>query len=1435
MPLLQKQILKCIAVAACLILSTLPFQARAQVELIVSPTPGAAPTFARAVQQFRAKSAWPAAVDSSLFQGVLAAAPVFDDTVLQSKSSRPAPPYAFTLTLADSATYRAVKQQWANRSDVASVEPNASFALHAVPVSARTAPDPYADSLNHLGVIQAREAWGGTMGASSIRIGLVDTGLDLDHPDLRTQLWINPGEDLNGNGQADPSDWNGVDDDQNGWIDDLRGYDFVDRPDVVEAGDFRARDADPSADPDSPFSGHATAVAGAMSAARNNGEGIAGVAPGSRLVPLRAFGGDGRGATDDIAAAILYAVHRGLDVVNLSFGRDFASPLLEATIRYAVEQGTVVVASAGNNGGDAPHYPSDYPDVLSVAWLNADGTDIAFRGEYGIGIDVGAPGTAIYTTLKPPPGAEASPETLYGRQSGSSMAAPLVAGTAALLRSVDASLSPASIRSIITASAVDIGSPGWDHRTAAGRLDVASALARALPARTEITSPSHNTGTPDLELPIVGTAMNPSFASYTVFYTAGTEDLDDRASSWTRLVGPVERQVLNDTLATFPAGTLDEGAYTLRLVTTLRSGTQVEDRRRVIVDRSPPSIDLRIADAGLITDSYGVIVDVVSTDFTTARVQIQQGGRTHWVTSTVRNARHGLFWADERGYGGPAALQVELTNASGLTSRQDTVLQLPPWRANTALFDETSLDVPHGALLPEATDFDEDTLPEIVFNRYNRGSLGDTLRAVEWTGSGFSPLQSLVANVIPRDVGDTNGDGQLELLTQVGGATLLLEQAAPGVFPTQERFVDTTGLGNPSASNAVWGGRLTDLDRDGRGEILAHNRAAWRVLEWNGAAYDDVARLENPTGSDGADPAVGANGYQQPLAVVEDFDVDGRTNVLVGDNDGDWIVYETSGDNQVDVVWTHETTRINAGARFASGDFDGDGDPDVVTYTQNLPILRDDGAREPPIGVYYFWESQPDDRFRLVDTVPVRGNTTTHGALTAADFDGDGRDEVAIAHPPNLYVMAFDDAEGWRVEYHRGTGQMPGAGLRSTSLVAADFTGNSTPDLVAATADSRFHLWQYQNAAAEPPQPQWAVARALSADSVQLAWRAPQADSVVVYAGPPARDVDPVATTSDSSRIVAAQSLQRYALRAWYDGVGSVLSRLRTVRPHAPAVVESVDYPSPRSVALRFSEPIAANVAPRQFRLDSSLQPESVLGQANQLVVQFDSPPAPRERVLYWRNVVDADATPVGQTQVAVSFPEPSAATLIVEGWHVQGTDRVVLDFSAPLDAERARQLTRYEVSPYGSVSRIDFDPATPDRVIATVRGVALGAVGANVSLRLSGLRSRDGATLNDEGAVVRLAEPAADLSGVYAYPNPLHQRRHGSALTIAGLPAEATVRIFSADGVFIEALTETGRDGGLQWDLQDRNGRTVPSGVYLLHVESPDRNSVLRKVAIVR
>lgn len=202
--------------------------------------------------------------------------------------------------------------------------------------------------------INAKEAWKYATG-KGIVVGVVDTGLDYLHKNLNNSIWINPKEDLNGNGKFDAwssdeekegifGDLNGIDEDGNGFIDDVIGYDFVDQ-DFANVGDYITPDPIPNDE-----NHHGTKVSGIIASKRIDGQGIQGLAFDSKIMALRAFDITGNGESDDIARAIVYAAMNGVDVLNFSFGQTTKSPLVEAAVKFASDMGVVIAASSGNSG-----------------------------------------------------------------------------------------------------------------------------------------------------------------------------------------------------------------------------------------------------------------------------------------------------------------------------------------------------------------------------------------------------------------------------------------------------------------------------------------------------------------------------------------------------------------------------------------------------------------------------------------------------------------------------------------------------------------------------------------------------------------------------------------------------------------------------------------------------------------------------------------------------------------------------------------------------------------------------------------------------------------------------------------------------------------------------------------------------------------------------
>jgi subtilisin family serine protease len=295
----------------------------------------------------------------------------------------------------------------------------------------------YSSQQENLRLIRLPEAWPFTTGDDR-PIGIIDTGLDMDHIDLEGKRWENPGE-IPGNG---------IDDDGNGYIDDVFGWDFVNHDDW----------------PQDDYS-HGSHVAGIAAAASNNATGMTGVSWGARIMTIKALNSQGEGTFSDLAAAIIYAADNGARVLNLSLGSVNPSQTLADAVSYAASQGCLMVAAAGN-GGSAVEYPAVYPQVIAIAASNNQDQPWTLSN-YGPELDLSAPGVEIFS---------ANRQGFYYISTGTSMAAAHVSGLASLIWSLQPTLSANQIRTILTASAEDIWSPGFDQRTGWGRIDAQKAV-----------------------------------------------------------------------------------------------------------------------------------------------------------------------------------------------------------------------------------------------------------------------------------------------------------------------------------------------------------------------------------------------------------------------------------------------------------------------------------------------------------------------------------------------------------------------------------------------------------------------------------------------------------------------------------------------------------------------------------------------------------------------------------------------------------------------------------------------------------------------------------------------------------------------------------------------------------------------------------------------
>ncbi|MBI4280772.1 S8 family serine peptidase [Candidatus Uhrbacteria bacterium] len=344
----------------------------------------------------------------------------------------------------------------------------------SLPARAITLPnDPLYQEQWHLEKINAPFAWDQGQGSREVIVAVIDTGVDINHPDLTPNIWTNPGEV--------PGD--GLDNERNGFIDDVHGWNFVEqnndpRPQIERSLSRQGYT-------------HGTVLAGIIAGLGNNAQGIVGIGWRTTIMPLRALDSSGSGSSEEVVRAIDYAVRNGARIINVSFTTFETIPAITEAVRRAKDAGVLMVAAAGNDASQnldfKPIYPActDGPAgenwVLGVAALNRFDQKSSFSNYGSLCVDLSAPGEEIFST-QAAAGGVLQLGSYGGYWSGTSLAAPMVSGVAALVRSLRPTISREKLIDVLkrTASPIDGLNPDYRGGLGWGRLDAARAVERAV-------------------------------------------------------------------------------------------------------------------------------------------------------------------------------------------------------------------------------------------------------------------------------------------------------------------------------------------------------------------------------------------------------------------------------------------------------------------------------------------------------------------------------------------------------------------------------------------------------------------------------------------------------------------------------------------------------------------------------------------------------------------------------------------------------------------------------------------------------------------------------------------------------------------------------------------------------------------------------------------
>ncbi|MDP2812734.1 MAG: S8 family serine peptidase [bacterium] len=384
--------------------------------------------------------------------------------------------------------------------------------------------------------IDAPEAWSVETGKGKI-IAFIDTGLNVNHEDIKDNLWININELPN----------NGVDDDKNGYIDDVHGWNFENNNSYL--GDIGMTSDHPE--------GHGQLVAGIAAATGNNNKGITGLCWNCSIMPLKGLGYS--------IKSIPYAVDNGANVINMSFLSAGVQAIKDA-LDYAYSHGVILVGGAGNDSKNQPNAPADFDNVLAVSGTAAY-NKISWWSNYGSWIDVSAPGDA-YTT--------AHNNESYIEETGTSLSASYVSGLAALILSKNPAFNPEEVYSIIRSS-VDEPADS-DKYFGIGRINAAKSLQyNSIPIAKFSSTLDDATITKPFN--IVGTAISASFNNYKVEYGSG-----NYPKEW-QLVKESGSEKINSTLVSFDPTKLNPGVYTFKLTVADDCGNTALDKFNVNITK----------------------------------------------------------------------------------------------------------------------------------------------------------------------------------------------------------------------------------------------------------------------------------------------------------------------------------------------------------------------------------------------------------------------------------------------------------------------------------------------------------------------------------------------------------------------------------------------------------------------------------------------------------------------------------------------------------------------------------------------------------------------------------------------------------------------------------------------------------------------------------
>ncbi|MFH1194080.1 MAG: S8 family serine peptidase [bacterium] len=1281
------------------------------------------------------------------------------------------------------------------------------------------------------------ESWKYSRGDPNLIIGIIDTGIEDTHPDLTNQIYVNYGEmGLDTNGLEKRN--NAVDDDNNGFIDDFRGWDFTDRegfPIDPTFGDNLGWDNFPADE-----SGHGTGVAGIIGAEFNNLYGITGIAPNCQLLNLRAFDKNGEGEEDDVAAAILYAIDIGVKVINMSFGDDSYSQVLKDVIDYGYTKGVIFIGSAGNTSSQLPHYPSSYPGVISVG-ATTQNDFLASFSNYGSTIDLVAPGVEIMTT---------DLSESYKPISGTSASAPFVTSAAALLLSKNLALKNDEIKQILKTTCDDIESPGWDIKSGAGRLNIAQALGIGAPSVVDFISPIQDFATDNSSIDIVATILSPLFKGYSLYYGIGLNP-----DGWNTLISNYPYQVSNEKIYTLYVNNLVDTSYTLRLSLQLTSGQTLEERVNFYIDHTAANSYL----INLGTAFYGETSTIFASIFTNEKSVVNLFYRKKGMSDFNKISLDGFtinnkFFSQQHfGFVPKYIIQSDVTyevffqvvNQAGLISSikdNDSFFEVTTYSNFTsAPYNKLMYSLSPGRIYPEAVEISSQSMNQIFANYSNDNGYYSFLFTLN--GNDFIKIDSLI-NRRPKSIGDFNNNGRIELLNLYSRNGYIDEQNDSVSSKFTNTYSDTTGN--------FWPAYAGDIDGDGFTEIISINKDD-RILDVREMNQNSElvleSQLSNFSTSDDSGIFGSQNVFGQPNLIIDKIGGTNKEKIWTVDREGDIISFNIDGIDTYSNGEVLKTYFSGENGLITSGDYDGNGEKEIGVLLKSTDELN-----IAPFNLLIVFNFLGDSLNIIYSTAFIDPSASFlpqqfakgGSCIRFADIDYDGTDELIVLAFPYTYIIKRVNADNVVIHYDENTNWELNESYKS--IFIGDLNQNGISEIALPKIDKIF-FYEFANIN-KPNAPSNLSGYSIDSTTIFLAWNGDSPQYFIYRQDKNGSSILYDSTNSNKyiDTVYETNEWYYYSIAASdnsFENHLSVQSKTMPIYAHKPAHAVDVKNVGNKNIQITFSEKIRKSVENIEaFKLSTGDVPRTVLAASEySYLLNFDTDFENGNSQLIIDGLKDYYNSPIQRdTLYFTVMITPAEKEFFISYFEIVNPYKVKIAFNLDLDPTSFQDKENYSFNPENKVKVTEFDSDDPKVICLTLEN-PVGSIGKEYILNIFDVYSSDisGKILvnNGAGSVIVLSSHSKNLADIFVYPNPVNCSLQDK-ITFANLTKYAEIIIFTINGKKIKTLSENDGNGGTDWDLRDEFGNMIGSGIYLYRVTSFDEDGnkleeIIKKLAVIK